>query len=1091
LDKITNIDGTTESFDWDNLFRLKSATDVNGVNTLLDYHYGTGTSLNFVKHSINYPNLGGTQQTIVNVSYVDGLYRNKQLKQFDQSPEQSGESILTEWSYDNFGRVFESFEPLSSLTSENSYTASSQTELTATSFEPSPLNRVSSSTPPDWHATQSTYGSNDAGEVINQTTGQPYAPNTLFKTSTIDPIGQVIEVFADKRGNQVLNRVKESNTSTSNAEIADTYTLYDLKDRPIITLPPQTDMSDTDLIFKKFYSGDDLVLTKDDPDCDPVDFVYDDRDLLRYRQDGERRAENKWYAIEYDDYGQIIKEGFAPTTTAAIDDILITNTWSESGIETGKMLSCTKALLEVDSDLEITETYEYDQVGRLKTTRYNSVLHPQAASIVETLTYDDQNNILEATQDLTLDDITIMYSYDYDNVGRPERTSIEVTTPPATTGGSMQVFSQELCEMSYNAKELLSQLELGDGLQDIDYTYLPNRLLENINGSAGVQLSNGDLWSQSLVYFDDQNIKRTVWRDAIIANLRSYTYDYDFLKRLTVSSFNQTGETDAYNTTYTYKDHRGNLQALNRRSEGNIIDDLEYGYIDGTNQIESITDGAPSALKSQGFKSIGTTDYSYDDNGAMLYDQGRSIDFNYNHLNLPYKIEVPDSNGMIMYYYTGDGTLHRQEEIRDDIIYQIRDYIGGVEFVNGRLEQIKHDHGYVNLDQGLTEHHLQLTGTEPSNETYNTITTVSDRIVPDPIVTEYISEQMIILTPGFEVNFGADFHADIDVFPIQGLEYRYFIKDHLGSVRVEFEDDGTGTAVPTNVTNYYPFGLPWESDTDTRNNWTYTGQELQRSFDLGVMNYGARFYDPSIGRMMSVDPLADEISNLPWATYAYGWNNPINVIDPTGAFNEYVQITDSDGNVTTQKVSDAGGDQIDFVHHATDNGDGTLEIESTDVIEVVTAVSEGTEVHQRSPGFNILPGANPAAQATGSPVEAVPLLATNSARALVGGIMKGLVNLFKGKGGAKEGSSGGPGAGKRFSDKTKNLAEQEARSRCVFCNQKTVRKPGPNQRNTDHAIPKSRGGNNTLKNAQNTCRTCNLKKGTKTTREFLNQKVGQ
>ena len=46
----------------------------------------------------------------------------------------------------------------------------------------------------------------------------------------------------------------------------------------------------------------------------------------------------------------------------------------------------------------------------------------------------------------------------------------------------------------------------------------------------------------------------------------------------------------------------------------------------------------------------------------------------------------------------------------------------------------------------------------------------------------------------------------------------------------------------------------------------------------------------------------------------------------------------------------------------------------------------------------------------------------------------------------------------------------------------------PTQRNTDHAMPKARGGNNTLENAQNTCRSCNLQKGTKTTEEYINGK---
>src|SRR5512133_2237224 len=90
--------------------------------------------------------------------------------------------------------------------------------------------------------------------------------------------------------------------------------------------------------------------------------------------------------------------------------------------------------------------------------------------------------------------------------------------------------------------------------------------------------------------------------------------------------------------------------------------------------------------------------------------------------------------------------------------------------------------------------------------------------------------------------------------------------------------------------------------------------------------------------------------------------------------------------------------------------------------------------------------------------------------------------------GPKVGSSGGPGAGKRFSKKTQDAAEKQADSKCVFCGRETTRKPGPTQRNTDHAQPKSRGGNNTVDNAQNTCRDCNLDKRARTTEEYLRDK---
>lgn len=103
----------------------------------------------------------------------------------------------------------------------------------------------------------------------------------------------------------------------------------------------------------------------------------------------------------------------------------------------------------------------------------------------------------------------------------------------------------------------------------------------------------------------------------------------------------------------------------------------------------------------------------------------------------------------------------------------------------------------------------------------------------------------------------------------------------------------------------------------------------------------------------------------------------------------------------------------------------------------------------------------------------------------VGAGVGGVYVLSTAEGGPKVGSAGGPGAGKRFSGPVKDAEEKRAGGKCVFCGKETTRTPGPAQRNTDHATPKSRGGNNTPDNAQNTCRTCNLDKGAQTTDEYL------
>src|SRR5919205_2885817 len=87
----------------------------------------------------------------------------------------------------------------------------------------------------------------------------------------------------------------------------------------------------------------------------------------------------------------------------------------------------------------------------------------------------------------------------------------------------------------------------------------------------------------------------------------------------------------------------------------------------------------------------------------------------------------------------------------------------------------------------------------------------------------------------------------------------------------------------------------------------------------------------------------------------------------------------------------------------------------------------------------------------------------------------------------KEGSADPDRAGMRFSEGTKQVAREESQGKCIFCGKPTTQEKGADQSQIDHAIPRSRGGDDSLPNAQNTCRTCNLRKGTKTTAEFLDK----
>ena len=71
-----------------------------------------------------------------------------------------------------------------------------------------------------------------------------------------------------------------------------------------------------------------------------------------------------------------------------------------------------------------------------------------------------------------------------------------------------------------------------------------------------------------------------------------------------------------------------------------------------------------------------------------------------------------------------------------------------------------------------------------------------------------------------------------------------------------------------------------------------TGKELDMIHGWHTYNYGARTYDPTLGRWMSQDPMQDR---FPWVSpYSYCINDPVNAIDPDGRKIEWVDSEHSD-----------------------------------------------------------------------------------------------------------------------------------------------------------------------------------------------------
>ncbi|MBK8563183.1 MAG: RHS repeat-associated core domain-containing protein [Saprospiraceae bacterium] len=708
-----------------------------------------------------------------------------------------------------------------------------------------------------------------------------YPANSLNQTTVEDPNGNRSFTFTDKKGRLILSR-RRNNSGTQEAN---TYNLYDNKDRLTTVIPPDATITNTNLIFKYLYDAADNMTSKDVPDAAAVTMKYNARNLMTLMQDGNLlAAPNRWLATNYDIYGRPVATGFK-TATAPLPDStfsfsalnkLTETTYDDpnniSLILKGKVKQSKVKVLDTANNRFITTEYSYDAHGRVSGTTANNHLPINPGSDTYAFTYDWADNQLTSTRNhkllsTDLSFTTITETATYDHAGRAKLNKHKQGTAAEVT----------LSQLNYNAKDELVEKNLGvagTNLQSLDYFYNDQGWLTRINqatlatSGSPVTLASctlpapsttgneNDLFYLELKYEGqfagmtgdtlqkNGNINQMQWRTRG-RERQAYNFSYDYLDRLRSAVYadvNDAGTVttnNRFNESLTYADARGNFSNL-KRVGGKLngacwefaqIDNLTYSYTAGTNKISSISDAAVAVWKDKGFKDGSTGSYLYDVNGNMTTDPDKAMTIGYNHLNLPKLFTWTggsfNGNSVEILYDAAGAKLRKTVKTGATVNYT-QDYIGGIEYRDNVREAIYHAEGRVKY-------------TSPT-----------------------------------------------------ATRYEYTIKDHLGNARISFSDlNGNGVVNETNVVatnevlqenHYYPFGLntegPWMNDAILDNKYQYNGKEWNDDFGLNLNDYGARWYDASVGRWTSKDPISEEYAYF--TPFAYVANNPLKLIDPDG-----------------------------------------------------------------------------------------------------------------------------------------------------------------------------------------------------------------
>ncbi|NHA06099.1 RHS repeat-associated core domain-containing protein [Mucilaginibacter sp. HC2] len=688
--------------------------------------------------------------------------------------------------------------------------------------------------------------------------------------------GGTMEEYKDIEGHVVLKRT--FNYTGGTLQMLSTYYVYDDVGNLAFVLPPGSNADNVlpaqttldNLCYQYRYDEWNRLTQKKIPGKGWEWMVYNLLDQVIFSQDSLQRNRQEVSFTKYDAFGKVVMtgiEGGHTQTRADLQDYVTSslknpasgftewetrnaagpNGYTNTAFPNGP--SIVKLTINYYDDYNIPKLPSGYKVTNGVSTMTKGLLTASQTAVLNTINnpnpdmlwdvnyYDDKGrnirsykqHYLGAKVDTANFDV-VLNTYNFNDqitvTNRRHFINASTSTPKLTI----------INQYSYDhmGRKLTTREQIQNGTQTADVNPILSKTDYN---------ELGQVWKKHLHSTDSTAFKQDI------------TYGYNERGWLLTSSAPLFAEQLYYNTSGTSKQYNGNIANQFWGTAGNLNNHYSY-YYDQLNRLTSA--GATTGNNETG----------------ITYDMMGNITA----LNRYAKINNVNTqiDQLTYVYIAGTNTLQSVTDGTNNDAGQIHGTASYTYDGNGNL-LTDNSKGITNINYNLLDLPQAITG-KSTTYTYDATGQKLSRLI-NTAKTDYISGiQYDGTSASSTITFIQTEEGRALPKDATSYNYEYSLTDHLGNSRVNF-DTGTGTTRQVQVDDYYAFGMEINTSVASpKNEYLYNKKELQEN--LGLYDYGARFYDPVVARWTSVDPLAEDYEHL--NPYNYGSNNPILMIDLDG-----------------------------------------------------------------------------------------------------------------------------------------------------------------------------------------------------------------